>query len=134
MDKKILDWLLNNECSICGDGAIRTKNGDYATLATLKYEPIAELIFKHRLTALQSISGALKGIYGNSVGIGFNVEEQKWYGFTHRGYGSYGIGYVAKEGTVVTTPHILNSVPVGFTCKTLEDCKRLAIATSDYLD
>ena len=134
MNNKIIEWLLNNNCVMLGDGSIRTKNGDYVTLSTLDHEPIAEMIFKHKLTDLQSISGALSGTYGNSVGIGFNVEEQKWYGFTHRGYGSYGIGYVAEKGTIVTMSNIPNGVPVGFMCKTLEDCKRLAIATSDYLD
>lgn len=134
MDKKIIDWLISNGCVITADGTVRTKNGDYVTLSTLDKEPIAEFIYNHKLTDLQSISGAVNGTYGCAVGIGFNKLEQKWYGFTHRGFGSFGIGFVAQKDYAICNTGTQYHVPIGFVCKTLDDCKRCAIAMSDYLD
>ena len=74
--------------------------------------------------------------------IGFSEKEQKWYGWSHRAFCGFGIGHIAKEGGCHTTsgwteeylkehPEEDLSVPVGFECKTLEDCKRCAIAFAE---
>ena len=74
MKKEIIEWLKAQDCI---DGTVRTKNGDYVTLATLDSCSIANLIYKHKLTDLQSLAFAESSITGNAVGIGFNKEEQK---------------------------------------------------------
>ena len=77
MKKEIIEWFKSQDCIFETDGSVRTKNGDYITLATLDNCPIANLIYKHKLTDLQSITFAESGVGGNAVGIGFNKEEQK---------------------------------------------------------
>lgn len=37
-------------------------------------------------------------IKGNSANIGFNPEEQKWYGWSHRAIFGFGIGSTCKKG------------------------------------
>ena len=131
MKKEIIEWLKAQDCIFEADGTVRTKNGDYVTLATLNNCSIANLIYNHKLTDLQSIDFAKNGIAGNAVGIGFNKEEQKWYGFTHRGYGSFGIGYKPNDDCWIITSGYVSK---GYETKTLEDCKKCACYMSDYLD
>ena len=73
--------------------------------------------------------------------IGFNKDEQKWYGWSHRAINGFGIGYISKEDDLPTTsgwtreyldkehggvcPH---KIPIGFEVKTLDDAKLVAIA------
>lgn len=54
-------------------------------------------------------------------GVGFSEKEQKWYGWSHRASHGFGIGDVAKECHPTGTKE-------GNKCKTLEDCKKAAIA------
>ena len=74
----------------------------------------------------------------NVCSIGFNEKEQKWYGWSHRALGAFGIGDVVKEGDCTNsngyTDEYLKdhleadiSLSVGSTAKTLEDAKRMAI-------
>ena len=56
-------------------------------------------------------------------GVGFSEKEQKWYGWSHRGSRGFGIGGVAVECYPSGTKK-------GNKCKTLEDCKKAAIAFS----
>lgn len=56
-------------------------------------------------------------------GVGFSEKEQKWYGWSHRGSRGFGIGDVAVECYPSGTKK-------GNKCKTLEDCKKAAIAFS----
>lgn len=74
--------------------------------------------------------------------VGFNPEEEKWYGWSHRAYFGYGIGHVAKEGSCETTsgwteeyleehPEEDLTVPVGFEVKTMDDAKRCAVAFAE---
>ena len=129
MKKEIVEFLCENGCVQDASGRIVTADGDYVTYAKLDSDPIADLIYKHKLTDLQSISAANGEGCGSAVGIGFNKDEQKWYGFTHRGFGSFGIGFKVKPQYAIA-----ECLPEGFECKTLEDCKKAAIAMSDYLD
>ena len=129
MNKEIIDFLCENGCTQDISGHIQTACGDYVTYTKLDSDPIADLIYKHKLTELQSVSSAKGEGCGGAVGIGFSKDEQKWYGFTHRGFGSFGIGFKVKPEYAVAA-----YLPEGFECKTLEDCKKAAIAMSDYLD
>lgn len=68
--------------------------------------------------------------------IGFSDKNQKWYGWSHRAIHGFGVGDVAKKGDLVCSPGSTDpaadvSVPVGFTAKTLDDAKRMAIAFAD---
>lgn len=82
--------------------------------------------------------------YGDNkvCSIGFNEEEQKWYGWSHRAIGSFGIGDKVKKDDLCASsgwtdeylkehPEKDLSLPIGFEAKTLEDAKRMAIAFAD---
>ena len=74
--------------------------------------------------------------------IGFSEREKKWFGWSHRAIFGFEVGHVVKEGDCASTsgyieeyiaehPEADQSVPVGFECKTLDDCKRVAIAFAE---
>lgn len=114
---------------------ITTEKGEYIGLADLgKKADIVEFIYKHRLTNLMSRARAmgepLKQASCNTVCIGFSEREQMWYGWTHRGYGKFGIWYEVKPNSIMDRePH-----KYPFKVKTLDQAKQLAIDISDYLD
>lgn len=139
---KVLDYLLEQGCvlreselkmpeGMPNSRDVRTAKGDYVTLETLteKDSIPKDIIYKHKLTQLQALDEGS----GNSVSLGFNEKEQAWYGWTHRGFGSFKIGQKIKEGTAVTASRRF-PVPAGFVCKTLDDCKFCAKAMADVLD
>lgn len=53
-------------------------------------------------------------------GVGFAPKSQKWYGWSHRGIAGFGIGHIVSKGQCRV------NIPIGFECKTLEDCKKVA--------
>lgn len=75
--------------------------------------------------------------------IGFNKEEQKWYGWSHRAICGFGIGdKVESEDHVCSGtrwddeyikeyPNDDLSLPIGFKAKTLMDAYRMAVAFAD---
>ena len=70
----------------------------------------------------------------NVCSIGFSEREQKWYGWSHRALCGFPIGYVAEEGHVVldyNEGEEASAIPVGFECKTIDDCKRCAVAYAE---
>lgn len=78
----------------------------------------------------------------NTCSIGFNEKEQKWYGWSHRAIAAFGIGDRVKEGDCTNSsgytdeyleehPEADISLPVGFTTKTLEDARQMAIVFAD---
>lgn len=69
---------------------------------------------------------------GGTVSIGFNEKEQAWYGWTHRGYGKFWVGYEIKKGSIMDNPESKYHYP--FKVETLEQAKELAVLMSDYLD
>lgn len=116
---------------------IWTDHNEYVGLADLgKHEDNVNFIYKHRLTNLMSISRAmgkpLSKTGCNAVSIGFSEKEQKWYGWTHRGHGAFGIGYEVKQGSIMDTKDA--RYPYPFKVETLEQAKELAIHIADYLD
>ena len=112
---------------------IYSEYGEYVGLADLgKKEDSVNFIYKHRLTNLMSIDTA-KGFptaTSNTVSIGFNEKDQEWYGWTHRGYGHFGIGYEVEKGSICDC----GSHKYPFKVKTLEEAKQLAIDIAEYLD
>lgn len=116
---------------------IWTNHNEYVDLADLgKRASNVNFIYKHRLTNLMSIDRAmgkpLSTIGCNTVSIGFSEKEQKWYGWTHRGYGAFGIGYEIVKGSIMDTKDAKYRHP--FKVETLEQAKDLAIHIADYLD
>ena len=59
----------------------------------------------------------------NCCSIGFNEEEQKWYGWSHRAIYGFGIGFIVEEDMSQD-----GDLPIGFEVKTLEDAKKVAIS------
>ena len=112
-----------------------TGNNEYVGLADLgKNEQCVNFIYKHRLTKLMSTNRAMGKPLSeddcNPVSVGFNEEEQKWYGWTHRGYGAFGIGYEVIEGSICD--YGTHKYP--FKVETLEQAKILAIDIAECLD
>jgi len=79
---------------------------------------------------------------GNVCCIGFNEEEQKWYGWSHRAICGFKIGDIVKEGDCCAAsgwtdeyikehPEEDKSLPVGFVAKTIDDAKTMAIAFAE---
>jgi hypothetical protein len=78
----------------------------------------------------------------NTCSIGKSLKDGKWYGWSHRAIFGFQIGDVVKEGDCCATsgwtdeylkehPEENRVLPVGFTAKTEEDCKRMAIAFAE---
>jgi len=74
--------------------------------------------------------------------IGFCDAEQKWFGWSHRAIYGFGIGDVVKDGDccaesgwtedyLADHPEEDRRLPVGFTAKTLDDAKRMAVAFAE---
>ena len=55
--------------------------------------------------------------------IGFCEQSGKYYGWSHRAMYGFSIGDTVKEGDVTA-----EYLPIGFTAKDLDDCKKMAIA------
>lgn len=110
---------------------INTDNGKvYVGLADLgDKENTVNFIYKNKLTKLDTTPG------GKTVCIGFNEDEQAWYGWTHRGFGKFDIGYEIKEDSIMNNinPNYPR-IKYPFKCETLEDCKECAMKISDELD
>ena len=82
------------------------------------------------------------GGFGLTAQIGFNDEEQKWYGWSHRAIYGFGVGDAVKEGDVCSTsgwtdeyladhPEDDLSLPVGFRADSLIDAQKMAIAFAE---
>lgn len=73
----------------------------------------------------------------STASIGYNPEEKKWYGWSHRAIYGFGVGHKCKAGdSGVAAPgqKTFSSVwypQPGYVCRTIEDCKRVAIAFAD---
>jgi len=76
--------------------------------------------------------------------IGFSSKRQKWYGYSHRAIQGFKIGDVVKIGDCTASsgwneeglkehPERDISLPVGFTAKTLDDCKLMALAFAEHV-
>lgn len=109
-----------------------TPNGDY----------IGDPKTAYRLVRKRGIQPEKASEQHNVCSIGFSPSEQKWYGWSHRAIYGFGIGDVVKEGDCTALsgwtaeylaehPEEDRSLPVGFTAKTLEDARRMAVAFAE---
>lgn len=78
----------------------------------------------------------------NVCSIGFCEKEQKWFGWSHRAIYGFGVGDVVKKGDCTNSsgwtdeylakhPEEDLTLPIGFTAKTLDDARQMAIAFAD---
>lgn len=79
----------------------------------------------------------------NVCSIGFSQKEQRWYGWSHRTWASFNIGdAVDSDDHVCATsgwteeylrmhPEKDVVLPVGFTARTLEDARKMAVAFAE---
>ncbi len=79
---------------------------------------------------------------GRTCSIGFCEQSQSWFGWSHRALYGFQVGDVVKEGDCTassgwTDEYLAEhteedlSLPVGFQAKTLDDCKRMAVAFAE---
>lgn len=113
---------------------IDTNNGKvYIGLADLgEKESTVNFIYKHRLTNLDT---AFPGSGCQPVSLGFSEDEQAWYGWTHRGFGKFDIGYEIKEDSCMNNINPdYPRIKYPFKCETLEDCKNCALKFAHELN
>lgn len=78
----------------------------------------------------------------NVASIGYAPYKGEWHGWSHRAWSKFKIGHVVKKGSCCTSsgwtdeyleehPEKNKSLPVGFVAKTLDDCKKCAIAFAE---
>ena len=78
----------------------------------------------------------------NTCSIGYNPEENKWYGWSHRAICGFTIGDTVGEHDITATSGLTDeyriqhpeedmSLPVGYKAKDLNGAKRMAIAYAD---
>ena len=102
---------------------------------------LPRLLFKYDISKVESYKDFDKKDeqQSNVACIGFSESQQGWLGWSHRACFFFKIGYVVKEGSSCTEtgwieeyekqhPERCFNLPVGFTCKTLDDCRKCAIA------
>lgn len=141
IDKYKKEWLEKQGCKFIIEPQtesviIVTKDNEYIDLTNLGNEANnVNFIYKHRLTNLMSVhkaEGKPLNFDGSceAVSIGFNEKEQAWYGWTHRGYGKFGIGYEVKEGSIMN----YGDHKYPYVAKTLDDCLNLAIHIAKFLN
>lgn len=139
--KDVKDKYIKDDYSEAIKTEVWTVDGEYVTLADLpnKYQYTVNFIYKHRLTKLMSLARA-KGLQlekgsCNPVTIGFSEKEKAWYGWTHRGYGKFYIGYEIKKDSIMDSinPNYPR-IKYPFKCETLEDCKECAMKIVEELN
>lgn len=80
----------------------------------------------HFLVQKRGIKPELRTGTSKTCSIGFCEKEQKWYGWSHRAIFDFGIGDTVKEGDLTS-----EELEVGFTARTLEDAKKMAMAFAE---
>ena len=70
-----------------------------------------------------------RGGRSNVASVGRNSKTGEWFGWSHRGYGKFAVGYVVKEGSMLS-----NRIAGGYSPKTEEHCRLLAEVFADLLD
>ena len=106
---------LENYCIIENDGSVVTKERK-AYLGLLE---IPSFLVKCKIYDVYAFRDMRKTQKSRVACCGFSEADQKWYGWTHRGIRSFGIGdsyFFSKKA------------------KTLEDCKKLAYRAVQALD
>lgn len=134
---------------------IVTMNGCYITQASIREydgskffhldgKPIQidgeiRLLVEHNVSRVESYKDFDKHSDSRVACIGFSEDEQGWLGWSHRAAYIFKIGYVVHKDSLCATsgwvpefekehPERCFNLPVGFTCKNLDDCRKAAIA------
>lgn len=130
---------------LTGDDNIGVPDGEEFVMKSA-YTPDGAYIGDSRIAYFLCKKRGIKPEYrtehSSVCSIGFNEDEQKWYGWSHRAIFGYGIGDILEEGSSATTsgwtdeyleqhPEEDTSLPVGFTAKTLDDAKKMAEAFAE---
>jgi hypothetical protein len=63
---------------------------------------------------------------GRPQSTGFNEQEQKWYGWSHRARYGFGVGDKVTKDSVIA-----HHFPVGHEAKTLDDARQMAAAFAE---
>ena len=95
------------------------------------------LVEKYKLILIQKASPT-----DNVCSIGYNPEENKWYGWSHRAICGFTVGDTVGEHDITATSGLTDeyriqhpdedmSLPVGYKAKDLNGAKRMAIAFAD---
>lgn len=61
--------------------------------------------------------------------VGYSEVENKWYGWSHRAIQGFGLGDVVEDDSMTTNAAL--GVTKGFTVRTLDDAKKVALAFAD---
>ena len=106
---------------------------------------IGDETWYNRLVLQQKLILIQKSRHENQTcSIGYSPTENKWYGWSHRGFYGFGIGDTVKEGDLVAIDYEDNyyiqhpeedlRLPVGFKALTINDAKRMAMAYAQAVD
>lgn len=105
----------------------------------VEYARDVKLLHTQKVEKVESYRDFDKSSDSHVACIGYSPEQGGWIGWSHRGWNIFKPGYVVKEGDLCTMTGYIDSyarehpercfnLPVGFECRTMEDCRRCAIA------
>jgi hypothetical protein len=103
---------------------------DSSTYLISAYTPSGDYIGSYedalRLVVENGIQPQKRTPTSNVCSIGYQPQEKKWYGWSHRAIHGFKVGDVVKEGDCTA-----DGLPVGFTAKNLADAKKMAEAFAE---
>lgn len=108
---------------VSGDEAGGIKPFDMVSAYTPHGDYIGNSKWAYRLCVKRGIKPELASNKHHVCSIGYSEKDGKWYGWSHRAIYGFKIGDMLKKGDCG-----YEYLPKGFKCKTLKDCKRMAIA------
>jgi len=108
-------WRFGNETPVPMQSAY-TPTGDY----------IGRPRDAHRLVVKWGIAPEKIAPESNVCTIGYAKRTRQWFGWSHRAIFGFGVGSKVTKGHCAA-----ESLPVGFTAKTLVDARRIAIAFAE---
>lgn len=132
-----------------------TMNGRYITLADpkefegdkyihlggmpVRINGIMRILAEHEACKVEAYVDFDKHAESDVACIGYSEKEQGWLGWSHRAAYIFKVGYVVHKDSLCTMsgwvpayeaehPERCFNLPVGFVCKTMDDCRKAAIA------
>lgn len=139
------EQLTEDECGIPGGMVMKsayTPEGHYIGNSKWAHRLIVKRGIKPQ--PMEPADPSANGGRGRTCSIGFCGKEQRWAGWSHRAIALFGIGDEVKEGDccassgwtdgwLVDHPEDDLSLPIGFVAKTLNDCRRMAVAFAESI-
>ena len=117
ISQKMLNEFINKVAIQKGDTYHSKIDGAYFTHVGLDKD-FKLFLKKGIVEELQNMNNNPNGI----VNIGYNPEEKKWYGWSHRAIYGFGIGSKCEKGHAHYNPK-----KGEWTAKTMEDAKQMAM-------